>query len=152
MVKLEEKIKEDLNKALKNQQELLVSTLRFLLSEIYNAQTQKQKDLSDEEIFAVIRRQIKQREEAIPLYQKGGRHDLADKEKEEQRILSNYLPQEISSLDLEKMVSQIIEELGVLGKPETFGQVMGAVMAKVKGRAEGKQIAEMVKNLLAKDS
>lgn len=145
---LQEQIKKDLDKALLAKEELLVSTLRLLLAEIRNYWIEKQKDLTDEDMIAVIRRQIKQRKDSIKAYQKGGREDLAEKETKEMGILGKYLPQQMEIDELKKIVKETIEEVGAAG-PKDFGKVMGAVMGKVKGAAEGAMVAEAVKRLLS---
>jgi len=142
-----EKIQTDLKEALLAKDELLVSTLRFLLSEIHNYQIQKQAKLSDEEVVRVIRQQIKQRQEAIEAYRKGKRDDLSKKEQQELDILSKYLPQEMGTQELEKIIKETIREIGVVGVKD-FGKVMGVVMGKVKGRIDGAQVAEIVKTVL----
>jgi len=142
-----EKIQKDLAEALKSKKEVVVSTLRLLLSEIHNRQIEKQAELTDEDVVAVIRKGVKQRQEAIEAYQKGSRQDLADKEKQEAEILSNYLPQEITAEELEKITKEAIKEVGVSG-PADFGKVMGVVMDKVKGRIDGAKVAEVVKKLI----
>ncbi len=142
-----EKIQKDLAEALKAKNEIAVSTLRLLLSEIHNRGIEKQSELNDEDIISVMRKGVKQREEAIESYQKGGRQDLADKEKQELAILSNYLPQEMSLEELEKITKEVINEVGASG-PSDFGKVMGVVMSKVKGRIDGAKVAEVVKKLI----
>jgi len=143
----EEKIRNDLNEALKEKDALKVSTLRFCLAEIRNFWLQKQRDLTDEDILEVIRRQVKLRKEAVEAYQKGGRSDLAEKESKELEILSKYLPQELSPQNLEKIIKKTISEIGASGAGD-FGRVMGVVMAKVKGQAEGSTVAAEVKRIL----
>jgi uncharacterized protein YqeY len=146
-MKLEEKIRQDLNQALKEKDELKAATLRFCLAEIRNFWLQKQKELTDEDVVEVIRRQVKLRREAIEAYQKGGRSDLAEKESKELEILSKYLPQQLSPQDLEKIIRETIAEIGAKSA-EDFGKVMGVVMAKVKGQAEGAMVAAEVKRIL----
>ena len=146
-MKLEEKIRQDLNQALKEKDELKAATLRFCLAENRNFWLQKQKELTDEDVVEVIRRQVKLRKEAIEAYQKGGRSDLAEKEGKELEILSKYLPQQLSPQELEKIIRETITEIGASGAGD-FGKVMGAVMAKVKGQAEGAMVAAEVKRLL----
>jgi uncharacterized protein YqeY len=143
-IMLLEQIRSGLKIAQKQKDELRVGTLRLLLSEIHNRQIQKQAELTDEEVVSVIRQQVKQRQEAIEAYQKGKREDLVRKEREELEILSKYLPQQMSPQQLEKIVKEVISEMGARGVGD-FGKVMGAVMGKVKGRAEGAVVAEIVK-------
>ncbi|MCJ7804594.1 GatB/YqeY domain-containing protein [Patescibacteria group bacterium] len=142
-----EKIQKDLVEALKSKSGLVVSTLRLLLSEIHNREIEKQAKVTDEDVMAVIRKEVKQRQEAIEAYEKGGRQDLADKEKQESEILSNYLPQEMSTTELEKITKEVINEVGASG-PGDFGKVMGVVMGRVKGRIDGAKVAEAVKKLI----
>jgi len=146
-MKLEEKIRQDLNQALKEKDALKAATLRFCLAEIRNFGLQKQKELTDEDILEVIRRQVKLRKEAIEAYQKGGRNDLAEKESKELEILSKYLPQQLSPQDLEKIIKETIAEIGAKGAGD-FGKVMGAVMAKVKDQSDGSTVASEVKRIL----
>jgi len=145
---LQDKIKKDLNQALLAKDVLLVSTLRFLLAEIRNRWIQKQAELADEDIFAVIRSQIKQRKDSIDAYRKGDRNDLADKEEKEMAILSTYLPQQMPAEDLEKIVKETIIEINATGLQD-FGKVMGSAIKKVQGKADGSLVAEIVKKLLA---
>ena len=149
-MKLEEKIRQDLNQALKEKDALKAATLRFCLAEIRNFGLQKQKELTDEDILEVIRRQVKLRKEAIEAYQKGGRNDLAEKEGKELEILSKYLPQQLNAEDLEKIIKETISEIGAKSAGD-FGKVMGAVMAKVKGQAEGALVASEVKRILEEE-
>lgn len=146
---LDEKIKIDLKKALKEKDTKRVSVLRFLLSAIHNREIElnKRGELKDEETVGVIRLQVKQHRESIEAYRKGKREDLARKEEEELEILNTYLPQQISDEELEKIIIKTLKEVKATG-PADFGKVMGQVIKKVKGRAEGKIIAETVKNLL----
>ena len=142
-----EKIQKDLVEALKSKSVLVVSTLRLLLSEIHNREIEKQAKVTDEDVMAVIRKGVKQRQEAIEAYEKGGRQDLADKEKQELEILSNYLPQEMSTSELEKITKEVIDEVGASG-PGDFGRVMGVVMSKVKERIDGAKVVKVVKKLI----
>ena len=146
---LYEKIQPDLKKALKEKEAIKLSTLRFLLSAIRNREIELKKrgKLTDKEIIGVIRQQVKQRQESIEAYRAGKREDLASKEEEEMKILNTYLPQELSPEELEKIINQTIKEVKASG-PADFGKVMGQVIKKAKGRAEGKMVAELVKEKL----
>jgi len=142
-----ETIQKDLTEGLKGKNEAVVSTLRLLLSEIHNRQIEKQAELTDEDVVGVLRKEVKKRQEAIEAYEKGGRQELADKEKQELEILSKYLPQEMSPQELEKIVKEVINEVGVQG-PGDFGKVMGVVIGRVKGRIDGAKVSEVVKKLI----
>ena len=142
-----ETIQKDLTEGLKGKNEAVVSTLRLLLSEIHNRQIEKQAELTDEDVVGVLRKEVKKRQEAIEAYEKCGRQELADKEKQELEILSKYLPQEMSPQELEKIVKEVINEVGVQG-PGDFGKVMGVVIGRVKGRIDGAKVSEVVKKLI----
>lgn len=145
-------IKDDLQnrikEALKAGDDIRVSTLRLLSNALHNEEIVKQKELSEEEELQIVRRQLKQREEAIELYEKGGRPELAEKEKQEAEILKEFLPAQMNNEELARIVEQTIAEVGA-SSPQDFGKVMGAVMARVKGQADGKTIADVVKQKLS---
>lgn len=144
-----EKIKTDLKTALKEKNEITASTLRFLLADIHNKEIELKKrgKLSDDEVVAVIRKQVKEHQESIEAYKKGKREDLVEKEEKELAILRKYLPQELSFKELERIVKETIKEISAKS-PADFGKVMGIVMGRVKGRAEGKEVAKLVKEKL----
>jgi hypothetical protein len=144
------KVEQNLKMALKAKDKLLVSTLKFLLAQIRNKEIElrgTEKKLTDEMVMGVIRQEIKKRKEAAILYRQGKREDLAEKEEDEFQILSKYLPQAFSAEKLAKIVQETIEQVKAKG-PADFGKVMGAVMAKIKGQAEGSQVAEVVRKTL----
>ncbi|MFC1727514.1 GatB/YqeY domain-containing protein [Patescibacteria group bacterium] len=143
------KIQQDLKTSLKEKDVVVSSTLRLLLSAIKNLEINlnKRDKLSEEEIGQVVKKQARQRQESIDAYQKAKRIDLADKESQELKVLSKYLPQEINPSKLQKIVKEAIETTGAKG-PSDFGAVMKMVMAQAKGQADGKQVAEMVKKSL----
>lgn len=143
-----EKIQKELKEALKARDNLRVSALRFLLAAAHNRKIEKQAELTDEDILAVIRQQVKQHKESIAAYQQGKRDDLVGKEQSELDILNTYLPRQMGDEELEKIVKNAIAETGATG-PTDFGKAMGAVMGKVKGKADGNQVAVMVKNQLS---
>lgn len=145
------KVEQDLKKALKARNEFLVSTLKFLLAQIRNKEIElrgTEKKLTDQVVIGVIRQEIKKRIQAAGLYRQGKREDLAKKEASESRVLSKYLPQQISTEELEKIVQETIAQVGAKGSAD-FGKAMASVMGKIKGRAEGSQVAEIVKKSLS---
>lgn len=142
-----EQIKSELTEAMKAKDETKVSTLRFLLAQIQNKTIEKQQELTDEEIIAVIQKQAKERRESIEAFKQGGREDLVGKEQSELDILNKYLPQQISEDELRKIVQETVTEVGAIS-PADFGKIMGVVMGKVKGRADGNKVMEVVKESL----
>ncbi len=125
-----------------------LSTLRLLKSAIGYVQLERKNgDLSDAEFVAVVQKEIKKRRDAIEQFEKGGRLELADKEKKEIPVLETFLPQPLASAELEHLVKATIQELGATSKKE-MGPVIKAVQAKAAGRADGKSISTVVGKLL----
>jgi uncharacterized protein YqeY len=137
----------DLREALKAGQKRRVSTLRLLLSNLKNERIQLQRDVTDEEIEAAIRRAVKQRREAIEQYGLGGRADLVAAETEELQILEAYLPKSLSDAELEGVVKGIIAEKG-FASGKDVGVLMKELMARHKGRVDGKRAQEIARGLL----
>lgn len=145
---MEDRLREELKKAQIGRDEVKVSTLRLLLSEIHNTQIQKGQALSDEEILAVVRRELKKRQEAAASFLKVGRIDAAQKEQQEAQILEAYLPAQLTNEELTKVVEDSITEVGATS-PRDMGQVIGLVMKKVAGRADGNFVSTLVKEKLS---
>ncbi len=148
MNNLSEKIKNDLNQSLKAKKAEETSVLRFLLADLHNREIEKKGELTDEEVIAVIRKQIKQRKEAIEEFKKGKREDLVQKESSEVEILSKYLPQMIAPEEIERIVQASIVKTNAKSAQD-FGKVMGEAMKELKGQAEGNLVAELVKKKLS---
>ncbi len=152
---LKEAIQRDLQEALKAREELKTSVLRLVSSAILNKEKDKRykskagKDvlLTDEEVLEVILSEAKKRKEAIELYERGGRPELARKEKSELEILGKYLPEQISEEDLKKLVKGVVEKTGAKDIKD-MGKVMGVLMPQLKGRADGNIVSKIIKELL----
>ena len=143
-------IKQKITEALKAKDEVRVSTLRLLSSELHNALIEKKREtLTEDEEIAIVRREAKKRKDAIELFKKAGAEDKAEKEEKELEILKEFLPKEMSDSELEKIVDEALEESGV-NEISGMGQVMGLVMKKTKGGVDGKKVSEMVKGKLSK--
>ncbi len=151
---MKDKIALDIKAALRNRDELRLSVLRMLSAAIHNRELEKRakagkpEELSEEEIVAVIRSEVKKRRDAIEGFEKGGRKDLASKESVELKILEAYLPQEIADEEIEKIVSEVVTQFGSVTQKD-FGRVMGEVMKKVKGQASGDRVSAAVRKVLA---
>lgn len=146
-MKLAEQINQDFLTAYKSKDEAKSSLLRLLKSSLQNAEIAKKEELVDEEIFKLIQREVKQRQDAIVEYKKGDREDLAAKDEAEITILKTYLPSELSKEELEKFITDAISSVGAQSQAD-FGKVMGAAMPKIAGRATGDRVSAMVKKLL----
>ncbi len=140
-------IAEDMKTAMKAGEKLKVSTLRLTASAITYAEKDKKRELTEEETLEVVTREVKKRREAVEEYAKAGREDLAGKERDEAAILVTYLPEQMSEAEITGIVKQAIETTGAMG-PGDLGKVMGAVIPKTKGRADGKRVNEIVRELL----
>ncbi|MBI2011906.1 GatB/YqeY domain-containing protein [Candidatus Daviesbacteria bacterium] len=145
---MQNKIQEDLKQAQLDRNELKVSTLRLLLSEVNNAKIQKGQELSDEEITGVIQKEIKKRKESIESFRKGAREDLALKEEAEAKVLESYLPTQLSDEELTKIIDLAINEVGANSIAD-MGKVIGKVMSQVSGKADGGRVSNLVKQKLS---
>ena len=153
MSDLELKIQNDLVDAMKKRDELRLSVLRMLKSAIQMAQIEKGRDLplTDDEVLVLVRRLIKQRNEAAEMYRSGGAHDRAETELEEVKVLDSYQPEQLSDDEIEKIITKISAQVEASG-PKDMGKVMGKTVAAVKGRAEGGRIKELVLKHLSSKS
>lgn len=141
-------LRNDLKTAMMAKEELKVSTLRMLLSAIQTVETQSEKhEASEEEMMSVVSREVKRHKEAIEEYQKANRPELAQKEQSELAILESYLPAQLSSDEVATIVKAGIATAGATSADD-FGKVMKEVSPKVKGKADGKIVSDLVKQLL----
>ena len=147
---LEEKILSDYKEAMKSQDKIKSSTLSFLRAEMMNvAIAKKKKALDDNEVIAVIKKQVKQRQDSIEQFKQGNRQDLVAKEEAELRILKSYLPPELSDEEVKKIIEEAVASTAAVGLKD-MGKVMKEVTDKVAGRADGKLVSELVKARLSK--
>lgn len=146
---LEEKILNDYQKALKNKDTLKASVLSFLRSDLLNTAIAKKKNkLDDQEIIAVIRKQVKARQDSIEQFTKGNRLDLAEKEKKESEILKSYLPTQLSEGEIKKIIEEVIIATAAQSMKD-MGRVMKEVTTKIAGGADGKLVSDLVREKLA---
>jgi uncharacterized protein YqeY len=144
---MQARIERDLKAAMKSGEKRRVSTLRLLLSALKNEKINSQRELTDEEAEAIIRRAVKQRKESIEVYERTGRADIAAGEKEELAILEAYLPQAMSDAELEETIRGIVKEKA-FSSAKDIGQLMKELMARHRGRADGKRAQEIARRLL----
>lgn len=147
MAALLDKLQADLNAARKSGDKARTLLLGTIIADVRNREIEVRRDLTDEDVIEVLRRGIKKRRESIEMYGKGGRTDLADKERAEVDMLSTYLPAAVSDDELRAAVRAAIE-----GGAKNIGAVMGRVMPQFKGRAEGGAISAIAKEELSKGS
>ena len=145
---LEERLLEDMKTGMKSGDKLAVETLRMLRSQIKNASIAKGEDLSEDDVIGVLSKEAKKRKESLALFKEGGRKDLVEKEQKELDLITSYLPEALSDDELLGIVQNAIDESGAEGLRD-MGKVMGLVMPKVKGRADGKMVQELVEKKLS---
>jgi uncharacterized protein len=144
---LKTEIQEAVKIALKSGDAVTLSTLRLLLSALHNEEIKLRRELTADEIQKTITTLCKQRSEAIELFRKGGREELAQKEEAELLVLKRYLPQPLSEAEVAALIRTSIDEAGAQGIQD-LGKVMKLLMPKVAGRSDGKRVNEMAKALL----
>jgi uncharacterized protein YqeY len=144
---LSERLNEDMKLAMKSQSKFKLSVIRMVRAAIKNIEIDQRKTLDDQEVLDVLSREIKQRRDSLQEFEKAGRDDLAETVKAEIDILIEYLPQQLSEEEVKAIVQQTIQEVGASSKAD-MGKVMGALMPKVKGRADGKIVNQAVQQLL----
>lgn len=159
---LYETFQQDLKTALKNKNSKVVSVLRMALAALKNRELEKRNKLSktkdvseleklskltNEEVMEVLNYQAKQRRESIEGFKKGGREELASKEEEELNIISKYLPEQLPEEGINKEIEKVMEEMNPVGMQD-FGKVMGSLMVKLRGRADGNIVGKLLKEKL----
>lgn len=146
---LKTRIDSDIKSAMRNKEKDALTALRGIKSMILLAETEKgaSDELSEDTELKLLMKAAKQRKESAELYAKEGRKDLADKETFEYEIIAGYLPQQMSEEELTQALDELIKETGATG-PADMGKVMGMATKKFAGKADGKQIAEIVKSKL----
>lgn len=145
---LQEQLSADVKQAMKDRDNELRDTLRFLLSAVKNAEIDKRGPLTDDEELALLRTQAKQRQDSIEQYRAGGRDDLADREAAQLAILERYLPQQMSDDELAAFVQAGVAETGAAG-PKDMGKVMGLLNGRSEGRVDGRRLSAAVRAALA---
>jgi uncharacterized protein YqeY len=123
-------------------------TLRMAENAIYNAEKRDRRTFSDDEVAAILAREVKTRRESVEAFTKGARADLADKETAEIAILSAYLPAQLSDDELRSLVDEAVGATGAT-TPKVMGKVMGWLSPKTRGRADGRRVSELVNARLA---
>ena len=145
---MQEKLMTDLREAMKSGDKIRLEVLRMARASIKNAEIAQQKSLDDPDILGIIAKEGKQRRESIAEFKKGNRQDLVDKEEAELAILLEYLPEQISREEIAATARRVIEEVEAHG-PGDKGKVMQKLMPQLKGKAEGREINEVVTELLS---
>jgi uncharacterized protein len=141
---LKQRLSDELREAMKGREKLRLGTLRLLLTSVKNREVELRRDLDDEEFVEIANREAKRRREAIEAYEKAGREDRASTEREELAVIQTYLPAALSPEEIDVLVEEAVVATGA-SAPGDMGKVMGAVMANVKGRADGRDVQARVR-------
>lgn len=147
IVSLLEKLNNDMKTAMKAKEKDRLTVIRMLKASIQNEQIKIGRELNAEEELTVLAREMKQRKDSLAEFEKADRPDLADKTAAEIVIVQEYMPEQLSEEEIRQIVQEAIKQTGATS-PKEFGKVMGVVMPKVKGKADGNQVNEIVKSLL----
>lgn len=147
-MELLDQLEADLAESMKLRDEVRITTLRLLKSAMKNYQIELGHDLTMQEALSVIQKEAKKHQDSIKQYEQANREDLAQEEKKELEVIDKYLPAQMSDQELEKVVADVVNDLGASG-PADMGKVIAAVRQKTEGRADGAKIAEMAKNKLS---
>ena len=146
---LKETLQEDLKRAMFAKDQTSLDTIRALKTAIMKFETSgKNEEVTDQVIVDLAMKEVKQRKDSIEQFQKGGREDLAKKEIQELEILQKYIPAQMSEEDIKIFVKEAIAQTGA-SSMQDLGKVMGALMPKVKGKADGALVNKIVKEMLA---
>ncbi len=144
---LQDRIESAMRDAMRARDERRTQTLRMAMSAAHNREIELGKALTDEDYIDILGKQVKQRRESIEAFRSGGREAMADNEAAEAAILAEFLPEPMTSADLEAIVRAAIGETGA-STPADLGKVMGRVVPQTKGRADGKAVSDLVRQLL----
>jgi len=145
---LKQKLADDLKQAMRQGDKVRRSVIRLLIAAINNAEIARQATLNDADVYGVVAKEIRQRKESIEAFKLGKRPDLVAQEEAELAILQDYLPQQVSREEIIAQARRVIAEVGAQG-PGDKGKVMPKLIAQLKGRADGREINEVVTGLLS---
>ena len=143
-----ETLNADMKQAMKDKNKEALAVIRMVKSTVMNEQISLGHDLTPEEELTVLSREVKQRQDSLAEFEKGGREDLAAGIRSELTILAKYLPAQLTEEEIVAIVAAAIEQTGATG-PKDMGKVMGVVTPQIKGKADGKVVADLVKATLA---
>jgi uncharacterized protein YqeY len=152
---LKEQLRTDLTASIKARDELRSSTLRMVLTAVTNAEVagKEHRELTDDDVLGVLTSESKKRREAAEAFADAGREAQAEKEQAEAAVIAEYLPEQLSPAEIDQLVTETIDELGVRGDGmRAMGRVMGVLTPRTKGRADGGALAAVVREQLAAGS
>jgi uncharacterized protein len=143
-----DQLNQDMKDAMRSRDKQRLSVIRSVKSSLQNESINKGQELTDDEILTVLNREMKQRKESLHEFEQADRQDLVIKTNAEIQVLSEYMPSQLSDEELRQIVHETIEQVGAQSKSD-MGKVMGAIMPKVKGRADGSEVKQLVHQSLS---
>jgi uncharacterized protein YqeY len=144
---IQDQLMMDLRQALREQDDVRKSAIRMAMAVLKDARVEKNADLSEDEMIAALSKEVKQRRDAMAQFEEAGRDDLVARESAELEVLQEYLPRMLSESEIVDIARQAIAQVGA-SSPKEMGAVMRVVMERVRGRADGRQVSGIVRNLL----
>lgn len=144
---LKERLASELKEAMKNKDQLRKNVITLIRADIKQIEVDKRVELSDEDIIEIISKQAKQRRDSIEEFEKGSRQDLVEQAKSEAELLMGYLPEQLSVEEIVIIIKEVVAEIGATSMKD-MGKVMATAMPKLKGRADGKVVNQVVKDCL----
>jgi uncharacterized protein len=144
---LSERLNEDMKQAMRSQEKFKLSVIRMVRSAVKNVEIDQRRTLLDSEVLEILTRELKQRKDSLLEFQKAGRDDLVEDLTKEIAIIAEYMPEQLSEAELKAIVEETVREVGASSKAD-MGKVMTALMPKVKGRADGKLVNQLVQQQL----
>lgn len=144
---LAERLNEDMKSAMKSGEKFKLSVIRMIRASLKNIEIDQRRELTEQDVLDVLNREVKQRKDAAIDFEKAGRDDLVEQLNKELEVILDYLPQQLTEEEIKAIVEQTIAEVGVSSKAE-MGKLMGALMPKVKGLADGKLVNTIVQQSL----
>lgn len=145
---LSARLAEDMKQAMKDKDKVRLSVIRMIRSAVKNREIELGKTLEESEVQAVISRELKQRKDSLQAFESAGRSDLVAEAEAEIAILTEYLPKQLSEAEIREIATQVMNEVGATGKADT-GKVMGPLMSRLRGQADGKLVQSVVAELLS---
>jgi uncharacterized protein YqeY len=143
-----ERLEQDMKQAMKDKDKFRLSVIRMIRSAIKNKEISEQRVPDEGEVLDILNREVKQRKDSLQDFEKAGREDLVEQVQKEIEVIMGYLPKQLSEEEVEALVKQTIQEVGASSKAD-MGKVMGALMPKIKGRADGKTVNQIVQKHLS---
>ena len=144
---LKDRLTNDLKEAMKNKEQVRKSVVTLIRAGIKQCEVDNRQELTDEDIISLISKQLKQRKDALSDFEKANRIDLIEQTNQEIAILENYLPEQLDDVELKEIITKVVEEVGATSMKD-MGKIMDKTFSLVEGRADGKRINAMVKQIL----